>query len=269
MSPQIVEDVPLEKLFTSPQARRHFDEASLHELAQSIRTTGMLQPILARLEEERLLVVEGERRFLAAKRVPLASVPVIIQRESSAAAGVLQIQLVANMQRADFRPLEKAQGIAQLMKEAGWSATEVAKNLGLSVATVTRSLSLLKLPESIRARIESEAIPASAGYELTHIEDPARQAELAEEITAGRMTRDSVSGAAKAARKNRRRTGSGTASRATAALGDGRSVSVLGQSLTLESVIRTIEDLLLMARKARTQGLSLPTFLKVLRETKA
>jgi ParB family transcriptional regulator, chromosome partitioning protein len=159
--------------------------------------------------------------------------------------------------------------VSDLIKAMGWSASDTAVKLGFSSAKVSRLLTLLTLPETIQEEIRDGRIPASSGAELSRIEDPARQAAVAGEIVAGRMTRDGVSGAAKAARNSSCQTDSSTVSRATAVLGDGWSVSVLGQSLTLERVIGIIENLLSRARRARTQGLTLPTFLKVLRETKA
>lgn len=260
---------PIESLVVDAQVRQTFDEASLDALAETIKAVDILQPILVRRDGERLLIVDGERRYRAALRAGRTSVPVVVEQADDAPGAVLQKQLIANVQREELRPMEKATGIRQLMETTGWSAGEAAAKLGMSSAGVSRLLALLTLPEAIARRIDTGEIPASAAYELTRIEDPARRAVLADEIAAGRLTRDGVKGAAKAARKKPCQISSGTVSRATAALGDGRCVSVLGRSLTLESVIELIEDLLSKARRARTQGLTLPTFLKVLRETKA
>ena len=267
MTQETILSIPLNTI-QDDNIRKTFSEEELHGLMQSMNEVGQLQPIRVRQIGNLYWPVDGGRRVLAARRAGWEEIAAIVECKDLSDAAAKQRSLISNCQKEDMPPLDIADGLHDLMEGTGWSATEAAAKLGFSNAKVSRLRDLLTLPEPIRDAIRAGKIPASSGAELSRIEDPARQAALADEIAAGRMTRDGVSGAAKAARKNHCQTGSGTVSRATAVLGDGRSVSVLGQSLTLESVIEIIETLLSKARKARTQGLTLPTFLKVLRETK-
>ena len=110
--------------------------------------------------------------------------------------------------------------------------------------------------------------PTSAAYELARVEDPGRQAALAEDLASGRLTRDGVAGMAKAERNGQEQQPKANGHRARAPLGDGRSITVVGAD-TLDGLIAALEELLSKARKARPQGLGLATFLKMLRDQAA
>lgn len=269
MTEETIQYLPLAKIATDDNIRKVISKEELHGLMESFRAVGQLQPIRVRLVGSVFKTTDGARRVLAAREAGWERIAAIVECDDGGAAAAKQRSLIANCQRTDWTSMETAEAVSDLMNSTGWNASDTAIQLGFSAAKVSRLLALLTLPETIQEEIRDGRIPASSGVELSRIEDPARQAAFAGEIAAGRMTRDGVSGAAKAARNNSCQTNSGTVSRATVVLGDGRSVSVLGQSLTLESVIQIIETLLSLARVARKKGWTLPTFLKVLRETKA
>ena len=180
---------------------------------------------------------------------------------------MIQRQLIANCQREDLTPLEKARGIDRLMKVTGCTATEAARDTGFSPPTVSRWLKLLLESEEVRQLVEAGKIPASAAYELSLIDDPQRRAEVVGQLVAGQMTRDGVTAARKTiGRKAVDKNGTRLV-RVTAILSESRSVTVASAGLTLERFIELIEELLTKAPAApRTQGVELATFIKMLKD---
>jgi ParB family transcriptional regulator, chromosome partitioning protein len=265
MAPRTLHEKPIEQLIANPQIREHFDEESIAGLAQSIREVGILQPISVRPQGDLFAIIDGERRYRAALMVGLATVPVIIDGNELRTDGILQSQLIANCQREDLAPLEKARAIAQLIKTTGCSQTQAAAKLGIPNATVTRSLAILMLPESLRDQVNQGHIPASAAYDLARIKDPQEQATLATRLQEGSLTRDALAGTLRARKKpsSERRA---TVTRVTAILSPGRTITVADEQLDLDKLIASLEELLIKARKARTQGIELGTFSRMLKD---
>jgi ParB-like chromosome segregation protein Spo0J len=184
-----------------------------------------------------------------------------VEQENLSETAVIKQALIANCQREELRPLERARAFERLMKEAGWSAAELARRIGVSPATISRLLLLLSSPEIARM-VENEKLAADAGYQIAKVSDPAERDRLIEEASKTGLTRDAVAGRAK--RKNTN--GAAGVTRAAAMLGDRRTVTLAGPGLTLETLIAWLEELLAKARKARPQGLELATFVKMLRD---
>lgn len=258
--------LPFDQIECPPQLRTVFDDEKQAELEASIRSVGLQQPVLVHRVGTRFVLLDGERRVRALRSLGIATVPVVVVADELTTTDIVQRQLVCNAQRSDLTPLEKARAIEALMTTTKWSSAQVAEKLGFSAPTVTRLLALLTLPEPIQAQVACGAISPSGGYELAQVGDPERQRELAQELAAGRITRDGVSGARRgkpvAASDKLTRRGS----RATAMLGGGRSITITGAGLSLERVTEYLEELLAKLRKVRAQGLELPTFLKMLRD---
>jgi ParB family chromosome partitioning protein len=168
------------------------------------------------------------------------------------------------MAREALRPLEQSVGLDQLMKAGGLTASDLARRVGMKPAAVTKSLSLLQLPEPIRQQIDAGLISPAAGYELTRVEDPQLRLQLAAQVAGGTLTRDALAGKIKATRRSVAESTESNRSRVTAKLTSGRLVTVCANNLTVESVITTLEDLLSRCRAARSKGLALRTMLKVL-----
>ena len=266
MRQEAVQHLPLDKIVCEEQVREKVQDDSLMGLARSIQEIGLQQPIRVRRDGEQFRVVDGERRLRAARLAKLSMIAVIIEEKDLGEGEVIQRQLIANCQRVDLFPLEKARSIARLMETTGWNAAETAGRLGMSAATAARLTALLSLPAAIVAQVESGRLPASTAYEIGKIDDPVKQAALAEEAASGRLTRDVVSGRAKQERKGVVTTEQATPSRVVASLAGGRSVTVSGAGLSFDSLIGWLEELLAKARKARTQGLELKSFTKMLRD---
>ena len=131
------------------QARRHFDQEALHELAESIAEHGLIQPIVVRRKENGYYeIIAGERRWRAAKMAGLSEVPVLVKDLSDESAAA--VSLVENLQRADLNPIEEASGYRDLIDAFGLTQEEAARRVGKSRASVTNMLRLLALPQKVQ-----------------------------------------------------------------------------------------------------------------------
>ena len=136
------------------QPRRVYDEQALNNLADSIKSYGILNPILVnQLESGGFRIVAGERRYRASKIAGIDIVPVIIEQKPGAKADKLAVQLVENIQRQDLTSMEKALAIGQLRQSYNVSVREIAKKLGISKSAVQRSLEILELPDDLQAAL--------------------------------------------------------------------------------------------------------------------
>jgi ParB family chromosome partitioning protein len=160
--------------------RRVFSNAELDELVASLRERGIIQPIVARQvrgANDSYEIIAGERRWRAAQRAGLHEVPVVIIEATDAEA--LQIAIIENVQRADLNPLEEADGYRALMDEFHNNQEDIAKIIGKSRSHVANTLRLLKLPDTVKAHINSGKL--SAGHARMLIGQPNAE-QLAEEI---------------------------------------------------------------------------------------
>lgn len=149
---EVVRMVPVEQLKPNPyQPRKDMDDAELKTLAESIRASGILQPILARQVGKTFEIVAGERRWRAAQLAELAEVPVLCRELSDNDSAVFA--LVENLQREDLNAIEKAKGIRLLMDQMKATQEQVAKQVGFERSTVANFLRLLDLPASIQAHV--------------------------------------------------------------------------------------------------------------------
>ncbi len=176
-----VRDIPLQDIDTNQsQPRKAFDEASLQELAQSIKEVGLLQPILVSEHRNRYRIVAGERRFRAARLAGLQSVPCIVRTFS--ANEQLEAALVENLQREDLNAIEEAQAIQALMDATGYTQEEAAQRLGKSRPAVANLLRLLSLPEQVRQMVITGLLSQGHARALAALSDPARQVHLARRV---------------------------------------------------------------------------------------
>lgn len=165
----------------SHQPRTHFDEEPLDALADSIGRVGVLQPILVRqVEVDRFELIAGERRWRAAKRAGLQSIPALV-REVEAQES-LEEALVENLHREDLNPLEEAAAFVQLQQDFGLTQQAVANRVGRSRAAVTNATRLLQLPLEVQELLASRRISAGHGRALLTVTDPTEQARLARRV---------------------------------------------------------------------------------------
>ncbi len=167
-------DVPIEKIHPNAnQPRRHFTEAALEELSESIRSNGVLQPILVRDHGERpgeYQIVAGERRWRAAQRAQLHQVPVVIREIDDGQA--LELALVENLQREDLMALEEADAYHHLMETFGYTQEALAKDLGKSRSHIANTLRLRALPDAVKALLEEGELRAGHARALLSADEP-------------------------------------------------------------------------------------------------
>lgn len=175
-----VRETPIELLRRNPnQPRQAFDEAELEELAASIRERGVLQPILVRPApgaSGEFQIIAGERRWRAAQRANLHTVPVIVREMDD--AEVTEIGIIENVQRADLNPLEEALGYRALVDRFGRTQEAVAQTVGKSRSHVANALRLLNLPQSVRDHLASGRLSAGHARAIATASDVERLAEL-------------------------------------------------------------------------------------------
>lgn len=265
---QSLETASLNRLKVRPQVRKHFDEASLDGLAANIREVGLQQPLIVRREGDTLVVLDGERRLRACARLGMTEVPVVVDDEAPSPVEVLLRQLSCDLQREDLTPVDRAEAVTQMMDVGSMTAARVSKSLGISPASVSRTLKVLNLSADLRAKVANGQISADAAYLLARIEDPTRQTELAAEVVSGKLSRDALARKMKRVRRAETQAKDGP-NRVTALLGGGRSITVGGKGLTLDTLMEALEQLLSRARKSKSQGLSLTTFVRTLRDQAA
>ena len=207
--------IRLDRIVADPrQPRTEFDEIELERLAGSLRDRGQLQPIRVRWDEaaDRYVVVVGERRYRAARLAGMESIACVVSPGSATAEDLLEDQLVENALREDLRPVEQARAYKTLLAARGLTHRQLADRLQIGHASIARALALLDLPGTIRAEVEAGTIAPNTAYELSKVEDPGEQAELAREAAGGRLRRDEIKGRAGATRKGR---GAGPAKKPT------------------------------------------------------
>jgi ParB family chromosome partitioning protein len=192
--------VPIEFLSPNPKnPRRHFGDAELTDLAQSIREHGVVQPVVVRpspAQTGRYEIIAGERRWRAAQRAGLVDIPIIVRDVNDRTA--LELAIIENVQRADLNPLEEAMGYQQLIDEHSYSQSDLGQVIGKSRSHVANTLRLLKLPDVIRDMLVEGSLSAGHARTLVTAQDPAglakriveqglsvRQAEALAQMPAG------------------------------------------------------------------------------------
>jgi ParB family chromosome partitioning protein len=152
------------------QPRRHFDEEALEELAASIRSRGLIQPIVVRPHGHRYQIVAGERRWRAAQRARLHEIPVIVRDFDD--AETLEVALLENIQRRDLNAIEEAEGYKRLIGEYGHTQEALGKLVHKSRSHIANLLRLLDLPESVRQLVESGELSMGHARALIGAGDP-------------------------------------------------------------------------------------------------
>ena len=172
---QIVEKlVPVEKIYPNPnQPRKSFQEEKLIELANSIKTKGIVQPLIVRKKKgtkESFEIVAGERRWRAAQRTQIHELPVIIKEFTD--IEVLEIAIIENVQRADLNPIEEALGYKNLMENFDHTQDGLSKEIGKSRSHIANLLRLLNLPSSVQELLISGQLTAGHARALVTCDNP-------------------------------------------------------------------------------------------------
>ena len=188
VSPQTPQrEVDLDLIDPNPlQPRTRFDETKLQELAESISSTGLVQPIVVRRKGERFEIVAGERRWRAAQIAGLLKVPVHVSEIPD--DKLLQTALIENIQREDLNPIEEALAYRRLADDSGLTQEQIAASVGKDRATVANHLRLLKLPEQVRVRVASGEVSMGHARALLSLEDPDTLLRAVDKVVAGGLS---------------------------------------------------------------------------------
>ncbi len=176
-------EIDLDRLTPNPrQPRQQIDEGRLEELAQSIRSHGVIQPLLVRLVDGRHEIVAGERRWRAAQRAGLLKVPIVVREVAD--ADLLAVALIENIQREDLNPIEEAQAYRRLADDLHLSQEAIAAAVGKDRATIANYLRLLRLPAEVRNDLASGALTMGHARAIAGVPDDAAQRQLARDVIA-------------------------------------------------------------------------------------
>ncbi|MBI9092595.1 MAG: ParB/RepB/Spo0J family partition protein [Desulfobacterium sp.] len=172
-------NIPVESLNPNPyQPRKVFDQEELESLAQSIRHTGVLLPVCIFIEDGRYFIGDGERRWRASKLAGKRTVPCFVTTGNPA-----EVALIGNMQRADLKPIEEAEAYALMQKEFGYTHKELAQLIGRSRNNITETLSLIKLPDSIKEKCLRVDIPKRKLIAIARKKSPEEMETAVSQVT--------------------------------------------------------------------------------------
>ena len=190
--------VAIDRIEPNPeQPRLAFDEATLNELAASIREHGVLQPILVRpLDATRYQLIAGERRWRASTLAGLTTIPALIEDIDDYTA--LEIAIIENLQREDLSPLDEAAMYDRMVREHGYSIRKLADKLGKDKGYLENRLRLADAPPEVRELVSLRKDTLSHAYELMKVDDPKKRRRLADQVARGELTlvklRDKIEG---------------------------------------------------------------------------
>jgi ParB family transcriptional regulator, chromosome partitioning protein len=164
------------------QPRLTMDDARLEELAQSIKTNGIIQPILVRRDGAAYRIIAGERRWRAAQRAGLQRVPVIVRDVSPGDKQLLELALIENLQRENLNPVDEALAYQRLAEEFSLTQDQIAAAVGKDRSSVANFMRLLKLPEEIRGDLAAGVLSTGHARALLPLSDAAAQRNAAREV---------------------------------------------------------------------------------------
>jgi ParB family chromosome partitioning protein len=174
-------ELPIDAITPNPkQPRKDFDDKALRDLAESLKQSGLLQPVVVRRVGEAYQLVVGERRWRAAKMAGIERIPAVVREASDAQS--LELALVENLLREDLNPMEEAEAYQRLLAEFAWTQEDLAQRVARDRSSIANCLRLLKLPDVIQADLRSGRLTMGHARALLSLDSPAEQLRLREEI---------------------------------------------------------------------------------------
>lgn len=179
--------LPIDSIHPNPlQPRSVFEPAALHELAQSIRENGIIQPLVVRRAGDAYQLVAGERRLRAAKIAGLAQVPVVVQEFAD--DRLMEITLIENIQREDLNPIEVAHAFERLSRDFHLSHEQIAQRTGKDRSTVTNMLRLLRLPLEVQQLLAEQRLSMGHARALLGLDSAEQQVRVAHKASGGALS---------------------------------------------------------------------------------
>jgi len=178
-----VQELPIDSIVANPrQPRKDFDNKSLYELSESLKRSGVLQPVVVRRYGQQFQIVVGERRWRAAQMAGLTHIPAVVREVTD--SETLELALVENLLREDLNPMEEAEAYQRLLMEFSWTQEELGQRVGRDRSSVANCLRLLKLPDVIQADLRTGRLTMGHARALLSLTSTADQLKLREEILA-------------------------------------------------------------------------------------
>jgi ParB family transcriptional regulator, chromosome partitioning protein len=187
------------------QPRTQFSDEEIDQLAESIKTNGVLAPIRVRWAGDEVgfySIVAGERRWRATKRAGIATIDCFFHEGDMSRSDILTEQVLENIHRSQLQPLELARAYSKLLQLNCWSQHQLSDAIHVPASTITRALALLKLPEDIQQKVATGQVSARSGYEISRVKDDYTRRALADKAAAGAITHED---AARAVRQRKGR----------------------------------------------------------------
>jgi ParB family chromosome partitioning protein len=171
------------------QPRHQFEEAALDDLAASIRSNGIIQPIVVRQADDGYRIIAGERRWRAAQRAGLTRVPVVVKDVPAGRdAQLLEMALIENIQREDLNPIDEAAAYERLIADFGMTQEEIAAAVGKDRSSVANYLRLLKLPQEVRAEVGAGRLSMGHARALLGLPDEGGQRQVARDVVSRNLS---------------------------------------------------------------------------------
>ncbi|MFO0866232.1 MAG: ParB/RepB/Spo0J family partition protein [Gemmataceae bacterium] len=230
-------EVPLEQIQRNPnQPRKSFDPDELASLSASVRTHGILQPLVVRQVGETFQLIAGERRLRAAQDAGLAKVPVRIVDFND--QEVLEAALVENIQRQDLNPIEKAQGFKEHLDRFGLNHEQLAQRLGLARSTITNLVNLLELAQEVQDALRMGQISEAHAKLLKGIKTPEKQIAMYKQIVAMGLSVKAAEAMIREQRDGGTKASEGSSSRSGGSGGGGSTVEKTAHVKSIEDELR-------------------------------
>jgi ParB family transcriptional regulator, chromosome partitioning protein len=258
-----VHDLQVSELCVAGNIRGQVLDQSIKALADSMKLAGLLQPILVRTTKDGYDVVDGMRRLTAAMSLGWKDIKAIVLDPATSDSQTLQQQLICNLHHEKLPARVVGKAIFDLMDACNCSARDAAAMIGMS-SSYAKLMAIMKLPAAILEAVDTGAIPASCGYELSRIDDVAMQAELAAQVLEGKLTRDGLQKLIKNLSEPASPKPRTAVRKSTITLGSNRHVTVSAPGLDMNGLIECLDELLRSAKQSRKKGIELNTFAKML-----
>jgi ParB family chromosome partitioning protein len=179
--PEASLEIPVDRIRPNPrQPRKRFDPAPLDELTESIRVSGVIQPIVVRRAGDGYELIAGERRWRAAKQAGLERIPAVVRDATNEQS--LEIALVENLLREDLNPIEAAEGYRQLLADFGWTQEQLGQRIGKDRSSIANALRLLKLPAPIQDDLRGGRLTMGHALSLLALTSAEEQLKLRDQI---------------------------------------------------------------------------------------
>ena len=258
-------ELPIELVKPNPgQPRSRFDEAALQALSESIKASGVVQPLIVRsLSDGSYEIIAGERRWRAAHLAGVEKVPVVIR--DSDEADRLEVALIENMVREDLNPVEEAKACAALVEDLGLSKEELGRRIGRSRPTISNLIRLLELPDDVLVMLEEGRLSEGHGKAILSVEDHDARRKFGKQAAAEgwsvRQTEEKAKTANGGSKKSRPKA-SGLSAEETEAIDEVTAkletkldkpvrIKPRGQGLTLEIQLESLDQALDLAKKLK------------------